>query len=63
MTEANTWTTDLREMAEIFLKYHPDKKVEISEIQKLIEKPNDGRKALQLIDTYGKWISKKYYTL
>ncbi len=63
MEEANNWTTDLRQMAAIFLEYHPEKRPEISAIQKLIETPTNRKEAIHLIDTYGKWIAKKYYAL
>ena len=63
MEEANAWTTDLKEMAGVFLRYYPDKNLEITEILKLFEKPTDKNKAIQIINTYGKWVSNKFYAL
>jgi len=63
MEEANAWTTDLKEMADIFLRYYPDKSFEITNILKLIENPTDKDKAIQILNTYGKWVSDKFYAL
>lgn len=55
------WFDDPIECGQQFLKYHPDKKVEIQRLEILLSgRPIAKRSVIGILDSYGEWLAKQY---
>ncbi len=62
MEDENYWTTDLKEMTQIFTKYYPEKKQQINAVLKTAKsKSPDKKSATLILNNFGKWVSSEYF--
>jgi hypothetical protein len=61
MHKDKQWFDDPLECGHAFLRYHPEKQVEIERLGILLSgRPIPKRSVVGILDGYGDWISKQY---